>query len=119
MLKDQTVFASPRLALISVDQDVFWFGGLLGDEGPLHTGREAGTASTAQVGRLHLGDDPFRAQGDGLAYGGVAVQLEILVDVGRTLAEAVREQLHFIRMRDEIGHAFLRVRVTNAFLLIP
>ncbi len=80
VLKDQAVFAGARLALISVDQDVFRFRGLLGDKGPLHPGREAGAPAAAQVRGFHLRDDAFRAQFDGLAGGSVTIQLEVLVD---------------------------------------
>ncbi len=80
VLEDQAVFAGAGFALISVDQDVFRFRGLLGDERPFHPGREAGAAAAAQVGGLHLSDDAFRAQFDGLACGFVSVQLEVLID---------------------------------------
>ncbi len=54
---------------------------------------------------------PSGTERNRLACGGIAVQFDVGIDVGRALAEAVRDQLHFIGMRDEIGHAVLRLRV--------
>jgi len=106
VLEDEAVFAGAGFAFVSVDQDVFRFCGLLGDERPFHSGREPGAAAAAQVGGLHLGNDAVRAEFDGLACGFVSIQLEVLVNVGRTLAKAVRDHLDFIWMGDEIGHVF-------------
>ena len=44
--------------------------------------------------------------GDGLLDGLVAVELDVLVDVGRALAEAAGEDFDFIGMGDEGRHYF-------------
>ena len=88
MFEDEAVLAGGRLAFVSVDEDVFGFVGLLGDEGPLHAGGEARAAASTQVRGLHLGDDGVRGHFEGLARSRVAVELDVFVDVGRALAEA-------------------------------
>ncbi len=55
---------------------------------------------------LHRVDDPLGTLGDGLLDGLVAVELDVLVDVGCALAEAAREHSYFIGMGDEGGHYF-------------
>ncbi len=51
------VLAGARLGLVGVDDEVLRLGVVLRDEGPLHAGREAGAAATAQAGVLDGGDD--------------------------------------------------------------
>ena len=80
------------------------FGDLLGHEGPLHAGGKARAAAAAQVRGLHLVDDPVGALREALLRGLVAAELDVLVDVGRALAEALRDDLHFIGMGDEPRH---------------
>ncbi len=47
--EDQVVLAGAGLALVAVDEDVLGLGRLLGNEGPLHAGREARAAAAAQA----------------------------------------------------------------------
>ncbi len=56
--EDDVILAGAGLGLVAVDQDVLGLVGLLGHEGPLHAGGEAGAAATAQAGGLHGVDDP-------------------------------------------------------------
>ena len=102
--EDDVVFAGARLGLVAVDQDVFGLLGLFGYEGPLHAGGESGSAASAQAAGFHGVDDPLGAFGDGLLDGFVAIELEVLVDVGCAHAEAARDYFDFIRMRDEGRH---------------
>src|SRR5215831_1512118 len=49
VLQDGTVFAGAGLTLVAVDEDVFGFGGVLGDEAPLHAGGKSGASTPAEV----------------------------------------------------------------------
>ena len=60
------VLAGPRLGLVGVDDEVLRLGVVLRDEGPLHAGREAGAAATAQAGALDLLDDGGRLHAERL-----------------------------------------------------
>ncbi len=106
--KDQVVFAGARFALVAVDQNVFRLGRLLGHERPLHSGWEACAAATAQVGGLHLLDDPLGPLGEALLRGFVAAEFDVFVDVRCALAEAAGDDLDFIGMRDEPRHSLMR-----------
>src|SRR4051794_15090818 len=50
----QTIFASGRLTLVGVDDDVSGFGRILRDKAPLHAGGEAGASASAEIGDFHL-----------------------------------------------------------------
>ena len=73
------------------------FSDCLGNEGPLHAGGEACAATSAEARGLHDVDDPaghlLRALGEGLLDGLVAVELDVLFDVGCALAEAAARAL--------------------------
>ena len=51
--EDDVILAGAGLGFVAVDQDVLRLVGLLGDEGPLHAGGEAGAAAAAHAGGLH------------------------------------------------------------------
>ena len=103
--KDQVIFAGARFALVTVDQNVFRFGRLLGHERPFHPGWEACAAATAKIGCLHLLDDPLGPLGETLLRGFVAAEFDVFVDVRCALAEATGHNFHFIGMRDEPRHS--------------
>ncbi len=109
VLENQAVFAGAGLALVAVAQHVFRLGRLLGHERPLHPGREPGAAAAAQAGILDLVDDGVRLHGERLLHGLVAVELEIAVDVGRTLAEAPGDDFYLVGMGNEVSHCELRI----------
>jgi hypothetical protein len=96
--EDDVVFAGAGFGLIAVDQDVLGFLGDFGHEGPLHTGGEACTATATEAGYLHRVDDPLGTLRDCLLDGLVAIELEVLVDVGCALAEAAGDYFDFIWM---------------------
>src|SRR6202012_1400283 len=104
--KDDVILAGCGFALVTVEQDIFRALGLLGDKRPLHAGREAGTAASAQTGGLHLGDDPVRALCNRRLYGLVAVESDVFVDVRSTLSKAARDDFDFIGMGDESRHDY-------------
>ena len=104
MLEDQAVFAGAGFAFVSVAEYVFRFRGLLGDERPLHAGGEAGAAAAAKAGVLDLVDDGVRLHGERLLHGFVAVEFEVAVEVGRSLAEAPGDDLYLVGMGDQVSH---------------
>ncbi len=104
--EDEVILAGAGLALVAVDEDVFWLGRLLGNEGPLHASGEACAAAAPQAGGLHLFDDPFGALREALLRGLVAAELEVAIDLGRALTEAAGDDLDFIGMGDEPRHLF-------------
>ena len=61
---------------------------LLGHERPLHAGRKARAAASAQIGGLHLSDDAIRAHFEGLSCRLVSVQFDVAIDIVRAHAEA-------------------------------
>src|SRR5579859_1075691 len=102
--ENQVVLAGSGLALVAVDQHVFGLGGLLGDEGPLHTGRETCASATAKIGGLHLLNDPVGALCEAFPDGFVAAEFDVLVDVGGALTKTLGDDLDFVGMRDKPGH---------------
>ena len=104
--EEDVVLAGAGLGLVSVDEDVFGLFGLLGDEGPLESGGEAGAAAAAHAGGFHGVDDPLGTFGDGLPDGLVAVELDVLFNVRCAQAEAAGEDFYFIGMGYECGHYF-------------
>src|SRR5215469_34170 len=96
--EDDVILARARLGFVTVDENVLGFLGGLGDEGPLHARGEACSAAAAKAGSFHLADDPIGSFFDGELYGLVAIELDVLVDVGCALAEAAGENANFIRM---------------------
>ncbi len=106
--KDQVILAGARLALVAIHQNVLRLGRLLGHERPLHPRRKACAAATAQIRGLHLVDDPVGPLRETFPCGFVAAELDVLIDIRRALAEALRDNLHFIGMRNQPRHcAFL------------
>ena len=104
--EDQVVLAGAGLAFVAVDQNVLGLGRLLGHERPLQAGGKARAAAAAQIGGLHLVDDPVGALRQAFLRGFVAAELDVLVDIGRALAEATGHDLDFIGMRDQPRHSF-------------
>src|SRR5579859_3759747 len=102
--EDEVVFAGAGLGLVSVDQNIFGFGGLLWDERPFQAGGEACAAAAAEAGGFHLVDDPVGAFGEGFFGGLVAAQLDVAIDVGRSHAEALGDDLDFVGMGYEPRH---------------
>ncbi len=92
------VLAGARLRLVAVDQHVLRLFTLLRHKRPLHAGGKTGTAAATQAAGLHLIDDPFGTALDRLLRGLVAVQLDVFIDLGRTLAEAAREDTNLVGM---------------------
>src|SRR5579863_2279603 len=60
---DLAILAGAGLGLVGIDHEIARAAifGFLRHEGPLHAGREAGSAAPAQAGSLHLVDDPVAA----------------------------------------------------------
>src|ERR1035437_2683781 len=104
VLEDKAVFAGAGLALVAVAQHVLRLRGLLGHKRPLHASGEAGAPTATQIRRLDFVDDGIRPHRDGLLHGLVAVQFEIAVEIGRTHAEALGDDLDLIGMGNEICH---------------
>ncbi len=102
--EDDVVFAGAGLGLVAVDQDVLGLFALLGDEGPLEAGGEAGAAAAAEAGGFHGVDDPLGAFVHGLLDGLVAVELHVLVDRSGALAEAALEDDDLVGAGDVGGH---------------
>ena len=100
VLENQAVFAGAGLALVAVAEHVFRLGRLLGYKRPLHAGGESRAAAAAQTGILDLVNDGVGLHGERLLHGLVAVEFEIAVDIGRTLAEAPGDDFHFVGMGD-------------------
>src|ERR1700692_1672812 len=114
VLKDQPAFASAVLSLVPVAQDVLWLGRLLRHERPLHAGRKSRPAPPAQPGILDFTNNGVRFHGERLLYGLIAVQFEIAVNVGRTLAEAPGDDLYLVGMGDQVSHINAEVRSKSA-----
>ena len=55
-------------------------------------------------GILDLINDGVRLHGERLLHGLVAVQFEVAVDIGRTLAKAPGDDLYLVGMGDQISH---------------
>ena len=100
MEEDDVILAGAGLGLIAVDEDVLGLFGLLGDEGPLHAGGEPGAAAAAEAGGFHGVDDPLGALLEAGLHGLVAVELDVLFDVGCALAEAAGEDADFVGVGD-------------------
>ena len=104
MLENQPVFAGAGLALVAVAQNILGLRRLLGHERPLHPGGEAGAAASAQPGVLDLIDDRVRLHAERLLHGLVAVEFEVAIDVGRTLAEAPGDDFYLVGMGNQVSH---------------
>ncbi len=102
--KDQVILAGSGLALIAVDQDIFWLFRLLGDERPLHARRKSSPSAAPQAAGLHLVDNPGRSLLQALFRGRIAPQFEIAFDLCRSLAKAPGHDLYFIGMGDQPRH---------------
>src|SRR5262249_30194067 len=103
-LEDQSVFAGPGFAFVTIAQNVFRFRRLFGNERPLHPGIESCAPASAQAGALNRIDDVIRLHAQGLLHRRVAVQLNISVKIGRTLAKSPGDDLHFVGMGNQISH---------------
>ena len=104
MLENQPVLTSARLALIAIAQHILRLRRLLRNKRPLHPGREPGPAASAQPRILHFINDRIGLHPKRLPHGLIAVQFEITVDVGRTLAEAPGDDLYLIGMGHQRSH---------------
>src|SRR5947209_16123182 len=104
MLKDQAVFAGPRLAFISVDQDVFGLVRLLGNESPFHAGREAGAAASAKIGSLDFIDDFVRLHLECLLDSLVAVKPQMAIEIRSAFAKTLGDDAYFVGMKNKVCH---------------
>src|SRR4029077_20527416 len=95
---------SAWLALFAIAQNILRLGRLFGHERPLHPRRESCPAASAQTRILDLIDNGVRLHGERLLQSLVAVQFEITIDVGRTLAEAPGDNLYLVGMGDKVSH---------------
>ena len=102
VLQDQTVLAGAGLAFVAVAEDVLGFRRFLGHERPFHAGGKSGAAAPAQVRCLDLVDDPVRTQRERLLQRLVAVELDVAVNVGRTLPEALGNHAYFVGMGNQV-----------------
>ena len=91
VLHEEAVLVSPRLPLVRVDAEVARLV-VLGQEAPLHPGREAGPAAPAQVGLLHRVDDCVRLPLQEVLQLGVAAPLLVDLDGGGVLLEDVLQE---------------------------
>src|ERR1700683_799786 len=100
MLHERAVFAGARLAFIRVAQNVFRFGYVLGDEAPLHAGREARAPTPAQIRLFYFVDDLLRSHlFKGLFKGLVAIVLFVDTDTARIFdAETAADYRNFALM---------------------
>ena len=98
VLQNGAVFAGARLALVAVDQNVFWLGRFLGNKGPLQSGGKAGAATPAKVGGLDLINDVVGRHGQGFLHGLVTVELQVCLNIGRALAKALGDNFYFVGM---------------------
>src|SRR3546814_9579449 len=88
------VLAGARLRLIGVDHEIFRLGVVLGDEGPLHPGREASTAAAAQTGVLDLLDDGVLGLAQRLVERAITALLLIGVEGPAAFGVPVRSEEH-------------------------
>ena len=93
----RAVLAGARLALVGIAQNVFRFGGFLGNETPLHAGGKSRAAAPAQVGFLDFVDDLLGSQFLERAFHAfVAIVREIDFQLVRILhAEKTADDGHF------------------------
>src|SRR6266545_93363 len=82
-LQQLHVLEGARLALVGVDHQVGRLAGAPGKEAPLHAGGEAGAAAAAQARVLDRLHQVGRAAREGGVEAGVAVQLEVAVELVR------------------------------------
>src|SRR5918994_1197543 len=82
-LEQLHVLEGAGLALVGVDHQVGRLAGPLGQEAPLHAGREAGPATAPQPGVLDQLDQVLGRLPEGGVEAGVAVQLTVAVDLMR------------------------------------
>src|SRR4051812_26624325 len=98
VLEDKAVLTSPRFALISVTENVFWLGRFFGHERPLHAGGKTSTTATAKIRGFHLADDAFAAERNRFLDGLVAVEFQVANDVASAFTKALRDDLYLIGM---------------------
>src|SRR5918994_2118943 len=82
-LEQLHVLEGAGLALVGVDHQVGRLAGPLGQEAPLHPGREAGPAAAPEPGVLDQLDQVLGRLPEGGVEAGVAVQLAVAVDLVR------------------------------------
>src|ERR1700688_4185581 len=104
MLEDETVLARPLFALIAVTQNVFGLRGLLGHERPLHPGIESSSATPAQAGVFYQIHNRIRLHAERFLDGLVAVELQVAIDISRTLAKAFGYDFYFVGMGNQVSH---------------
>src|SRR3989454_3189890 len=98
VLDDLAVLEGARLALVGVDGEIDGLLALLGQEAPLHAGREAGAAPPAEVRGLHHLDQLLGLAGrERLARGRVAAVLEVHVQLTEIRDVPAAEE-------EELGH---------------
>ncbi len=82
----------------------FGFADCLGTNDHFMPVGKSGAAAAAQFEVLDLVDDGVRLHGERLLHGLVAVEFEIAVEVGRTHAKALGDDLYFVGMGNQISH---------------
>src|SRR5262249_28325836 len=101
LFHEDAVVEGAGLALVGVDAEVDRAGVVLGQEGPLAAGREAGTAAAAQARRLdHVDDLGRRHLVHGLGQGAVAAVGAVRLQGDVRLLENAAQKYGF-----KVGHA--------------
>src|SRR5487761_2285732 len=104
MQKNQMVFAGTRLALVTVDQNIFGLRAHLRHKAPLHSSRESSSPTPAKSTGLHLIDDPLRPLRQTVFRLLIAAQLNVLVNLRRAHSKALGNNLYLIGMRNQPWH---------------
>src|SRR5581483_9795524 len=89
VFEDQPVFAGPGFALVAVAQHILGLWRLLGNERPLHSGVESRATPAAKTRILYLINNRVRPHPQRFLDGLVAVERQVSIDIGRTLAKAL------------------------------
>src|SRR6266851_2259699 len=67
----------------------------------------------AQAGILHLSNDRIRPHAQGLLHRPVTLQLQVAIEIRRTLPESFGDDLHLVGMGDQIGHDDFRSQICS------
>ena len=93
-----TIHERPGIAFVGVANDIFLVAGRLAAKAPLHAGREAGAAATAQAGLAHFVNHLFGFQRtERLGHGSVGAPSNRIVDALRIEPAAVAKHVALLR----------------------
>ena len=101
LVEDVAILERARLRLITIDNDIVGFAIVVLDEAPLRSGREAGAAASAKVGRLDHVNDLARLHADSFFQGLVAAMGKVGLDIRGVagFGNVAEDNTAFFRMR--------------------